>query len=226
MSGAAAHPMDEVCDPAELPTPFCLALSGQLEIEEPPTLGETLTEYLGLGYVHILPAGMDHILFVLALFLAAQTWGVLLWQVTTFTVAHSVTLGLAAVGLTSPGGTLVEVLIAASIAFVAVENLWLRGRPVPSWRYLVVFAFGLLHGLGFAGVLLELGMPDEQLVAALVAFNVGVELGQLTVVAAALLLGWVLLRKQLGQERYVRWFTLPSSVVIGLIGAYWAVTRL
>ncbi len=222
---ASAHPEDEVCDPGQPPTPFCLALMGQLVVTDPPSLVDTMTEYAALGVVHIIPRGTDHVLFVLALLLAAPGLRALLLQVTTFTVAHSVTLALAVLGIAGGGGAMVERLIAASIVFVAVENLLLRGRPLRVWRYALVFAFGLLHGLGFAGVLLERGLPADRLTAALVAFNLGVEAGQLLVVLVAGLVGWVGLRRWLGSSRYFQWVAAPASVAIAATGIFWLFER-
>ena len=140
--------------------------------------------YVKIGVGHILPGGLDHILFVLALVLTSTRWRPLLIQITTFTVAHTVTLALAATGVLSPPASIVEPLIAASIAFVAIENLFVR--DMPRWRPAVVFGFGLLHGLGFAGFFGELGLPEGQFWGALIGFNVGVELGQLSIVAMVL----------------------------------------
>ncbi|MFK7957911.1 MAG: HupE/UreJ family protein [Lysobacterales bacterium] len=225
-SALRAHPEDEVCDPSEPPTPFCLAMMGQLETEDPPTALDTVREYVGLGVVHIIPRGLDHIAFVLALFLSAQTWRSLVLQVTTFTVAHSITLALTVLGLTTATGPIVEVLIAASIVFVAVENLWLAGNRIRRWRYAVVFGFGLLHGLGFAGVLLELGLPQGQLALALVAFNLGVEGGQLIVVLAAMLLGWGIFLRKFGKQNYHRGFCRPLNLAIAGVGLFWLMQRL
>ncbi|MBT8061141.1 MAG: HupE/UreJ family protein [Xanthomonadales bacterium] len=175
--------------------------------------------YLHLGYVHILPRGLDHILFVLALFLASTRFRALLLQVSVFTLAHTLTLGLAAAGKISATPGIVEPLIAASIAFVAVENIFLK--DISRWRPLVVFGFGLFHGLGFAGVLQGLGLPEGQFLAALVSFNIGVELGQLSVIVAA----WVLLFKYFGQEWYRPRIVIPASAAIALTGLWWAVQR-
>jgi hypothetical protein len=138
-----------------------------------------------LGFTHILPKGLDHILFVLGLFLLSTRKGPLLAQVTAFTIAHTLTLGLSVFGVVSLSWSVVEPLIAASIAYVAVENI-LTPNLKP-WRTTVVFGFGLPHGLGFAGVLQEVGLPRSQRLPLLASFNVGVELGQLTVIALAFL---------------------------------------
>jgi hypothetical protein len=186
-----------------------------------PPWWSTALEYAGLGFTHILPKGVDHILFVVGLFLLGTRWRPLLLQVTLFTVAHSVTLGLSMLGLVSLPSSIVEPLIAFSIAYVAVENLFTT--ELSPWRGALVFLFGLLHGLGFAGVLGELGMPPGQFGLALVSFNLGVEAGQLAVIGlAALALGWWRLSRR---ETYRRWVVVPVSLAIALVGLYWTATR-
>jgi len=178
-------------------------------------------QYLVLGFTHILPKGMDHMLFVLGLFLLSTRLAPLLWQVTAFTLAHSITLALSMYGVIELSPAIVEPLIAASIVAVAVENL-VTAR-LHAWRVFVVFAFGLLHGLGFAGVLTEIGLPRDQFVTGLVAFNVGVEGGQLAVIALAFLaVGYWFRQKPWYRARVV----LPLSALIALTGAYWMVERL
>ncbi len=175
--------------------------------------------YLLLGFTHIVPQGMDHILFVVGLFLLSPRLKPLLVQVTAFTIAHSATLALSIYGLVGLPSRLVESLIALSITCVAIENIMTtKLRP---WRPAVVFAFGLLHGMGFAGVLRDLGLPRDQFVTALVAFNIGVELGQLSVVACAFgTVGW--LRRRAWYRAAV---AIPVSAFIGLIGLIWFVLR-
>ncbi len=177
-------------------------------------------QYLTLGYTHILPKGLDHILFVLGLFLLRAALRPVLVQVTTFTLAHSLTLALSLYGVVSLPTRVVEPLIALSIVYVAVENL--RTQALTPWRVALVFLFGLLHGLGFAGVLTELQLPRGDFLVALLGFNLGVEAGQLSVIAgAALLVGW---------WRQRAWYhprvVVPASVAIAVVGAYWTVTRL
>jgi hypothetical protein len=177
--------------------------------------------YLQLGYTHILPLGIDHVLFVLSLYLLEPRLKPVLWQATAFTVAHSITLGLAMYGVVSPPASLVEPLIALSILFVAIENIVVK-RLNP-WRIVVVFGFGLLHGLGFAGALTGLGLPRTMFVESLVAFNVGVELGQISVI----LLAWLLIgRWAANKPWYKRRVLVPASVAIGLLAAYWTIERL
>lgn len=175
------------------------------------------------GFVHVVPLGWDHILFVLGIFLLSRLWKPVLLQVTTFTVAHSVTLALATLGLVNldeRDKQIVEVVIAASIAVVAVENI-VRPRYT-HWRLLVVFAFGLIHGLGFATVLQEKGLPPELLAVGLTGFNIGVEGGQVAVIAAAFL-ATVWLRDP---AKYRRWIAIPGSMAIGLIGLVVTIQRI
>lgn len=147
---------------------------------------QTFLAYIPVGFEHILPMGLDHILFVLGLFFLSTHWRPLLWQISAFTLAHTVTLALGALGYVNIPGSIVEPIIAASIVYVAIENI--VSDKLHQWRPLVIFVFGLLHGLGFASVLQEFGLPQDQFVAGLIGFNVGVEFGQLTVIAIAFLL--------------------------------------
>lgn len=186
----------------------------------PPTTSAVIGQFVREGFVHILPEGLDHILFVLGLFLIATRAKPLLLQVTAFTLAHTTTLALSAGGVVTLPSAIVEPLIAVSIVYVAVENLLVR--EVGRARLALVFGFGLLHGLGFAGALADLGLPPASKAVALVSFNVGVELGQLTVLAVAwILLAWPFRAKPWYRARVV----VPGSVLIALVGAYWAVTR-
>lgn len=178
-------------------------------------------DYLKLGFYHIVPAGLDHILFVLGLFFLAFRWRALLWQITAFTVAHSITLGLSLYGVVSLSPAIVEPLIALSIAYVGIENLFTR--ELKPWRPAVVFAFGLLHGIGFAGILHELELPESDYLTALISFNVGVEFGQIAVVLTALLIvGWW----GRDAQRYRRLVTIPGSLMVSLAGLAWLFDRL
>ncbi len=187
----------------------------------PPTVPEIVAQYLTLGFRHIVPEGLDHILFVLGLFLLSTQWRPLLTQVTSFTVAHSVTLGLTMYGVLSLSPRVVEPLIALSIAYVAIENI-ATPRLTP-WRPAVVFGFGLLHGMGFAGVLRELALPRSQFLPALVSFNVGIELAQLSIIAAAFLAvaAW-----HRNKAWYRPRFVLPASAAIAATGLFWTVERI
>lgn len=178
-------------------------------------------QYFVLGFEHILPKGLDHILFVLGIFLLSPKWRPVLLQVTTFTIAHSITLGLTIYGVVSLSPSIVEPLIALSITYVAIENLFTS--TLQPWRLALVFAFGLLHGMGFAGVLNELGLPRSEFLTALLTFNTGVEAGQLAVIALALVaVGWW---RSVDTGRYRRWVVVPASVAIAIVGAYWTIAR-
>lgn len=181
----------------------------------------TLRQYLVLGFTHIVPKGLDHILFVLGLLLLTRRARALLGQVTAFTIAHSLTLALSMYGVISLPSKVVEPLIAVSIAYVAIENIWTS--EVKRRRVALVFLFGLLHGLGFAGVLTELGLPRSEFLTALVAFNLGVEAGQLAVIlgATALIGSWAV-RKDWYRGR----IAVPASALIAAIAVYWTIERL
>jgi len=182
---------------------------------------QVATRYLRLGFTHIIPHGLDHILFVLGVFLLSHRLRPLLLQVTAFTVAHSITLALTIFGVVSASPSVVEPLIALSIAYVALENLVVNS--IKPWRILVVFGFGLLHGLGFAGALQALGLPRSEFVTALVTFNLGVEAGQVAVIGTAFLVVglWCGTRPW-----YRRRVVLPASALIACVGVYWTVERL
>ncbi|MEO0496580.1 MAG: HupE/UreJ family protein [Pseudomonadota bacterium] len=186
---------------------------------EPQSWLSVFMDYIGVGFEHIVPLGLDHIIFVIGLYLFAARLGPLLWQVTAFTLAHTITLALGATGAISLTPWIVESIIAASIVYVGLENIFLNQRA--RHRIALVFAFGLLHGLGFAGVLGEFGLPEGQFVPALIGFNIGVELGQLAVIAACFALTfWAR-----NQSWYRIVIVIPVSAVIAVIGAYWVLER-
>lgn len=180
--------------------------------------------YLRQGIDHIL-FGIDHLLFVAALLLIVRDWRMLVKTVTAFTVAHSITLALATFGLVRLPPGPVEVLIAASILLVAVEAVR-RERGGTSlaiqWPWVVAFAFGLLHGFGFAGALQDLGLPEGDIPMALLMFNVGVEVGQLTFIAVVLTALAAVNRLYTVPRQAV----LVSSYVIGIVAAFWTFERL
>nr|WP_093094278.1 HupE/UreJ family protein [Shimia aestuarii] len=181
---------------------------------------QSFLAYVPVGFDHILPKGLDHILFVLGLFFLSLHLRPLIWQISAFTLAHTVTLAAGALGWVNVPSAIVEPLIAASISFVAIENILSRG--LSPWRPVVVFGFGLLHGLGFASVLEEFGLPEDTFIPALLGFNVGVELGQLTVIALAFCaVGFWFGKKPWYRAR----IAVPASAVIALIGAWWFVER-
>lgn len=182
--------------------------------------GATFVSYLKQGFEHILPEGLDHILFVLGLFLLCRAWRPILIQVTTFTAAHTITLALATLGYVSVDPKIVEPIIAASIAIVALENIF---RPTyGKFRLLLVFVFGLIHGLGFAQRLIDERIPEGSVVSSLLGFNLGVELGQLAVIALAFVATFWLR----DEDKYRRWVVIPASALIALAGIFWAVERL
>jgi len=178
------------------------------------------TEFISIGFEHILPKGLDHILFVVALFFLSTHWKPLLWQVTAFTIAHSLTLGLAMAGVFELTPRIVEPLIALSIAAVAIENLF--RDSVSRWRWIGVFCFGLIHGLGFAGVLGEMTIPEGHFTASLLCFNVGVELGQLAVIAIAYAAVFAIVNK----PWYPRCVRNPACGLLAATGLYWTIERI
>lgn len=178
-------------------------------------------DYIAIGFTHIVPKGLDHILFVVGLYLLSPRLKPLLTQVTAFTIAHSITLGLGLYGVVAVSPAIVEPLIALSIAYVAIENIFMT--KLSPWRPFVVFGFGLLHGLGFAGVLAEVGLPRADYVTGLISFNIGVELGQLAVIAAAFALTGLWFR---ARHWYRQRIVVPASITIALIGLYWTVERI
>jgi hypothetical protein len=143
-----------------------------------------------------------------------------IWQATAFTVAHSITLGLAMYGVIQAPAHIIEPVIALSIFFVAVENI-LTDKLKPS-RLIIVFLFGLIHGMGFASALTDLGLPKTEFITGLITFNVGVELGQLTVI----LLAWLLFGMWFGKKPWYKTrIVIPLSIVIAAIALYWTIER-
>lgn len=195
------------------------------------SVAQVFTNYLLLGYEHILE-GFDHLLFVFALLLLVQTPRKLFWAITAFTLAHSITLALASLGFLSVPAPPVEAIIALSITFLALEIIR-RKEGVQSltqqFPWMISFAFGLLHGLGFAGALSEIGLPEGDIPIALLSFNIGVELGQLTFVLAALGVFAILsmtipkFAKALRGPR-----TMPHMILgyaVGAMSIYWLMER-
>lgn len=181
---------------------------------------QAFLDYIPVGFDHIIPKGLDHILFVIGLFLFSTQIRPLLIQVTAFTLAHTVTLALASLGIVTISGAIVEPLIALSIAYVAVENIF--ASKLRASRTLIIVLFGLLHGLGFASVLSDFGISQSNFIASLIGFNVGVEIGQLAVIAACFLaVGFWFGNKSWYRKAVV----IPGSLVIALIGLYWAYER-
>lgn len=181
---------------------------------------QTAARYIVLGFTHILPHGLDHVLFVLGIYLLSRRARSVLAQVSAFTAAHSITLGLSLYGVIAVPPSIVEPLIAISIAYVAVENLFLA--ELRRRRVVLVFAFGLLHGMGFAGALRDAGLPRAEFLTALLSFNLGVEAGQLAVIGAAFLLVG---RRCAARPWYRRRVVIPASALIACMAVYWTVER-
>jgi hypothetical protein len=172
-----------------------------------------------IGFTHILPGGLDHILFILGLFFLTRSFATLLFQMTLFTLAHSLSLGLSTYGIVSVPTGVVEIAIALSIAFIAVENLFYD--HLSRWRPAMVFGFGLVHGLGFAHSSSESLLVPGDFLPALFSFNMGIEFGQLAVVGiayAAVAAWWK-------RDLYPRLIARPASAMIAASGLYWAVER-
>lgn len=180
----------------------------------------SFVDYVYQGIIHIIPQGLDHILFILALFLLATKLSVLLWQISAFTLAHTITLALGIYGIVNISSNIVEPLIALSIVYVAIENIYFD--QLKRWRIVIIFLFGLLHGLGFASVLLGLGLAPKQYVISLIGFNVGVELGQITVILIALFTVFWCRKKSWFRQRVVK----PASLLIAAVGLFWFIERL
>ena len=197
-----------------------LAHNINLELENAPA-GDVVWYYVRLGIEHIVPLGLDHILFVVALCLLGNSLRSILWQATAFTVAHSITLALSMKSVIVLPSAVVEPVIALSIAFVAVENLLLR--EVRAWRILVVFIFGLIHGLGFASVLNEIGLPPDRFMVSLVSFNIGVEIGQVMIIL--LVFGLFVLPFKSQPKNYRR-LAFITSILIAITAMYWTVERI
>ncbi|HMG15064.1 MAG TPA: HupE/UreJ family protein [Saprospiraceae bacterium] len=177
--------------------------------------------YLQLGYKHILPLGFDHILFVLSLYLLSPRLKSVIWQASAFTVAHTITLGLAMYNVIKPIPSIIEPVIAISIMYVAFENIF--STKLKTSRIGIVFLFGLVHGMGFASVLGELGLPKDAFLSCLLMFNVGVELGQITVILAAYVLLGIYFSKK---PYYHKAIVVPISLIIIGIAFYWTIERI
>jgi len=177
--------------------------------------------YLQMGFTHIIPAGADHILFVTGLCLLSTRIKTILWQATAFTVAHSVTLALSMKNIIVMPGAVVEPVIALSILFVAVENIMLA--ELKAWRVLVVFMFGLIHGMGFASALNEIALPGNKFFTSILSFNLGVELGQVTIILAV----FALFIMPFGKKHWYRTRVVyPLSGIIALTAGWWTIERM
>ena len=178
------------------------------------------TTYIRIGFEHIIPTGTDHILFLICVFFLNKNLKQIVLQASMFTLAHSITLALAMYDKIHPAPEIVEPLIAFSIVLLAIENIFTD--KVKPWRIAMVFVFGLIHGMGFAGSLADLGLPSYAFANALISFNIGVELGQLALIATM----YLLIAKPFGEKSwYKERIIVPASVSIAIIAAYWTFER-
>jgi len=188
-------------------------------MEKAPT-HEVVGFYMQLGIRHIVPDGMDHILFVVGLCLLNPAFKSILWQATAFTVAHSVTLALSMQNIIVAPAAIVEPIISLSIVFIAIENI-LFSKLHP-WRILIVFFFGLVHGLGFASSLNETGLPRNKFLTSIISFNAGVEIGQVIIIVLVYALLVLPFSKKPWFKKLIVW---PLSAAIALMAAYWTLLR-
>lgn len=184
-------------------------------------VNEVVWFYLVLGFKHIIPSGVDHILFVVSLCLLSTNIKTIFWQATAFTVAHSITLALSMKNIIVAPGAVVEPIIALSIVFVAIENMLLT--ELKAWRILIVFLFGLIHGMGFASSLNEIGLPAGKFYTSVIAFNAGVELGQITIITLMFACIIIPLRNK---KWYRAGIVYPISGFIAIVAAFWTIQRI
>jgi len=181
----------------------------------------TFLEYIYLGYIHVFPFGFDHILFIISIILISSNLKSGIIQCTLFTIAHSITLIIATLGLYIPNSHIVEPLISFSIIVTATENILFD--KIQRSRYVLVFFFGLIHGLGFANALIEAGISHTNLLTSLVAFNVGVEIGQLAVI---FLCYFTFIKWFRNKSWYKSRIVYPISTTIACIALYWTIERI
>lgn len=179
---------------------------------------DTFLDYIPVGFTHILPKGLDHILFVFGLLFLTPKFYPLLIQVSIFTLAHTITLAISSLKIINISTAIVEPLIAASIIYVAIENFF--NSSLTKYRSIIIFFFGLLHGLGFASVLSSFGLPGTNFIWALVGFNIGVEIGQITIILAfyAILIYWIKTKNY-----YRKYISIPGSLIIAFFGTFWLI---
>lgn len=207
---------------------YSLRLTADAPVQTFSGGGTFLMAYFGLGVEHLV-LGLDHILFVLGLVLLVRGWRSLIYVITAFTLAHSLTLGLSMLGRISAPSAVVEAIIALSILFVAIELLQppeKRSALAARYPQAMAFGFGLLHGFGFAGVLGEIGLPRDVELAALALFNIGLEVGQLLVVAAMVLFMRFVKPALLAHEKWAPALQQVPIIAIGGISVYWLLDRL
>lgn len=181
----------------------------------------TFLEFLQQGFLHVIPLGYDHILFVIALFFLNSRLRSVIIQCSAFTIAHSITLCLTAFKFILPNPSIIEPIIALSIVFVSLENIFMSN--VSTWRIGLIFIFGLIHGMGFANALLELGIPQDHFIVSLLSFNLGVEFAQVSII---LLLYFLISKWFANKKWYKNRIVYPVSTLIACIAMYWFVIRL
>ena len=181
---------------------------------------DTFLDYIPVGFSHILPKGLDHILFVLGLLFLTPKVYPLLIQISIFTLAHTITLAISSLKIIDISSAIIEPLIAASIIYVAIENFF--NSSLTKYRSIIIFFFGLLHGLGFASILSSFGLPGTNFIWALVGFNVGVEIGQLTIILAfyTIFIYWIKTKNY-----YRKYISIPGSLIIAVFGTFWFLER-
>ncbi|MBW5290135.1 MAG: putative membrane protein [Candidatus Ruthia sp. Asou_11_S2] len=199
------------------------ATSGVIDINhpEPITTMQRMLQFVSIGFDHVMPLGWDHILFIIGMALSSLMWRRLLLLVSAFTLAHTLTLGLAMLGIVEISGRIIEPLIAFSIAYVAIENL-LPNQSIKR-KSIIVFLFGLVHGLGFASMLKSFKMSSDNFLTTLISFNIGVELAQIVIVSGVVLFLFFIKSLNLNYKKIV---IIPTSIVISLIGIWWGIERI
>lgn len=186
------------------------------------TGAEIFSSYLQIGFEHILPQGLDHILFITCVFFLDRKVATIIKQATVFTIAHSITLALVSFDIIAAPSEIIEPIIALSIAALAIENIFFAGNNKP-YRYIMIFLFGLVHGMGFASALADLGLPKYDFANALLSFNLGVELGQLTVIGLLFILIKLIFENKIWyRSRIVN----PINFAIAMVAFYWTIERI
>jgi len=191
-----------------------------VQIGGKPSILQLFFEYLSLGFAHIL-SGFDHLLFVLALIFLAPSISTLFWAVSSFTLAHSVTLAMGIFGILDLSPPFVEAMIAASIVVLYREVLTTRDKGLKSLPA-VVFLFGLLHGLGFSGALSSIGLPRKEIPQVLLAFNIGIELGQLLFIFVVSILLWIIYRILPTKQHVIKHIIAYTA---GSLASFWLIQR-
>jgi HupE / UreJ protein len=188
---------------------------------EKPSSANIFLSYLQMGFTHILPLGVDHILFIICVFFMNTNIKKIILHASIFTIAHSITLALVVFNIIVPPTAIVEPIIALSIAVLAIENIFfVQARQ---WRIFLIFAFGLVHGMGFAAAIAELGLPSYDFTNALVSFNIGVEFGQLSIIVMMYFIVQLFFKNKIWYRARV---LIPANVVISLIAIYWTIIRI